>query len=154
MRGKASFLCDLIRTFADNALKFVKSTPHFMSLSIFNKKVLLKRNVRLLIVFYSYYQMNLPALQRLIETPYWKASLDCIPLSQSIWLHKEIRYRIGCVSLIDPYLIKLILVLITFSTNNIDHNDIMTRQHDEQYHSLLLYKIQNIYMDLIWKYMM
>ncbi|CAF4031230.1 unnamed protein product [Rotaria sordida] len=154
MRVKASYIYDIMNTFVDTALEFIKSIPQFISLPFLNKQALLIRNTRSLIIFYSYYQLNLKSIQSLTQTPYWKASLDLILLPTTRCLHNEIKYHIGRVSFSDPYLIKLILVILAFSTNNMDHDDItVTHQLDEYYHTLVLNNIQNIYVELMWKYM-
>ncbi|CAF4656779.1 unnamed protein product, partial [Rotaria sp. Silwood2] len=154
MRAKASYIYDMMNTFADIALKFVKSIPQFISLPTWNKQILLIRNTQPLIMFYSYYQSNLKAIQSLTQTPYWKASLEFILLPSTKCLHNEIKYHIGRVSFADPYLIKLILVILAFSTNNMDHDDMtVNRQFDEYYHTFILHNVQNMYIELMWKYM-
>ncbi|CAF0907449.1 unnamed protein product [Rotaria sp. Silwood1] len=155
MRAKASYIYDMMNIFADTALKFVKSIPQFISLPTLNKQALLIRNTRLLIMFYSYYQSNLKPIQSLTQTPYWKASLDFIFLPSTRCLHNEIIYHIGHVSLADAYLIKLILAVLAFSTSYMDHDDMsVTHQFDEYYHASILHNIQNMYIELMWKYMM
>lgn len=155
MRAKAFYIYDVINTLAETGLKFFQSIPQFMSLPITNKRALLMRNARSLIMFYAHYQMNFKPLQTILETPYWQASLDFILLPSTIYLHHQVKYHIGRISLGDPYLVKLILVIIAFSANNADHNDITISQKlDENYHGMILNKIQNMYVELLWKYMM
>jgi hypothetical protein len=155
MRIKASYIYDMASTFADVVLGFVKLIPQFVFLPPLNKQALLMRNTRPMIMFHSHYQMNVNPLQRLAETPYWIASLNCILLNSTREMHDQLNDQVGQILFLDPCLIKLILVILAFSTNNLDHDErTITEQLNEYYHAFLLHKIQNIYVELLWKYMM
>jgi len=155
MRVKASYIYDLAKTFSDIVLQFIKVIPQFILLPSLNKQALLMRNIRPVIMFYSHYQLNLKPVKSLTETPYWISSTECVFSPSTRHLHNEINHLVGHVSFIDPYLIKLILVLLAFSTNNIDDDEItIIPQFDEYYHASILHQIQNLYVELMWKYMM
>jgi len=155
MRVKASYIYDLGNSFNNIALKFIKSIPQFILLPSLNKQTLLLRNTRPVIAFYSYYHLNLQPVQTLTQTSYWITSMECLFIPSIRHLHDEINHLVGHLSFIDPCLIKLILVILAFSTNNIDYDHIiMTHQLDEYYHTFILHKIQNMYIELMWKYMM
>lgn len=155
MRVKASYIYDLVNTFADVALEFIKVIPQFILLPSLNKQALLMRNTRPVVMFGVHYQLNLKPVKSLTQTPYWISAIECVFSPSTRHLHDEINYLVGHVSFIDPCLIKLILVILTFSTNNIDHDEIkIIQQLDEYYHAFILHQIQNIYVKLMWKYMM
>ena len=154
LRVKATYIYDIANTFTNVALGFVRSIPQFSLLPPLNKQALLMRNIRPVLMFHSHYQLNLRHIQKLCQTPWWITALDCIYSPSVRDTHYEINYQIAQLAFIDPCLIKLILVLLAFSTNNIDHDEITITDHlDEYYHAFRLYKIQNTYADLTWKYL-
>ncbi|CAF3370803.1 unnamed protein product [Rotaria socialis] len=154
MRAKASYIYDITNTLTDTGLKFIETIPEFISLPDSNKQALLMRNARSFTMFYTHYQMNLKPMQTILETPYWQGSVEFILSSSTIYLHQQVKYQIGRISLADPYLIKLILVILAFLAHNIDYNDItISQQLDEYYHSQILHRKQNIYVELMWKSM-
>jgi len=155
MRAKGSYIYELVNTFADVALEFIKVIPQFILLPSRNKQALLMRNTRSVIMFDIHYQLNLKPVKILTETPYWISSRECVFTAPTRHLHDEINHLVGHVSFIDPCFIKLILVLLAFSTNNIDDDEItIIQQFDEYYHAFILHQIQNLYVELMWKYMM
>ena len=155
VRVKATYIYDIANTFAETVLDFLKFVPHFIALPLLNKQALIKRNTRAMIMFYTYYQLNLKAVQNLCETPYWIASFNCILSPSTRAMYDKLIYQIGQLSFLDPCLIKLIIILLAFSTNSIDHDEkIIIDQLDEYNHALLLHQMQNIYAELTWKYMM
>lgn len=155
IRMKGTYIYDIANTFAAAALDFLKLIPQFRTLPSLNQAVLLKRSTRPMIMFYTSYQMNLKTVQKLCRTPYWIASLNCVlsPPIREIYL--KLVYQIGQLSFLDPCLIKLIIALLAFSSNNIDHDEkIFAERLDEHHHALLLHRIQNFYAGLTWKYLM
>jgi hypothetical protein len=155
MRVKPSYVFDLANTVTDVTLKFIKYIPQFILLPCLNQQALLLRNTRPTILFYAQYQLNLKPIQKLTHKPCWMTSVEYVFPPSTKRLMDEISYLVGQVSFIDPCLIQLILVILAFSTNNIDHDHMtITHQLDEYYHGFLLHKIQNMYVELMWKYMM
>lgn len=155
IRSKARYIYDIVNSFVNTAIRFLQTIPHFDSLQTFNKQTIIRRNLKPFILFYSYYQSTMPAMKSLALTPYCKSSLDFIFSPSSIHLHDQMKYRIGRVSLVDPYFIKLILIIIAFSPNNIDSNEMkFNYDFDEYYHTIKINKIQEMYVELMWKYIM
>ena len=155
MRMKGTYIYDIANIFAAAALDFLKLVPQFLALPGLNQTVLLKRNTRPMIMFYSSYQMNLKIVQKLCRTPYWIASLNCILSPPVREVYYKLVHQIGQLSFLDPCLIKLIIALLVFSSNNIDHDEkIFAERLNEHYHALLLHQIQSFYAELTWKYMM
>jgi hypothetical protein len=155
MRLKGTYVYDIANTFGAAALDFLKMVPQFCALPSLNQSVLLKRNTRPMIMFYTSYQMNLKTVQKLCHTPYWIASLNCILSPPIREVFHKLVHQIGQLSFLDPCLIKLITVLLSFSSNNIDHDEtIFAERLNEHYHALLLHQVQNFYAELTWKYMM
>jgi hypothetical protein len=155
MRAKASYIYEMTNSYVNSSLEFVKSVPQYSLLPPLNKQTLLMRNTRPGIMFYASYQMNFKSVQRLIQTPYWITSIECLLLPSTKCLCDELTSEIGHISFIDPCLIKLILVILAFSTNNIDHDEmIFNQQLNEYYHTFVLHRVQSIYVELMWKYMM
>jgi hypothetical protein len=155
MRVKAIYIYDMANTFANVVLEYIKSIPQFISLPQMNQQILLIRNIESMIMFYAYYQMNLKPIESLTQTSYWLTLIECFFLPSTRYLHDIIKYLINCISSIDPYFIKLILILLAFSTNNIHHDEIASTHHLDEYdHAFKLHNIQNIYVELMWKYML
>ncbi len=151
MRVKAIHIYDMVNTFANVVLEFVKSIPQFIALPRLNKQILLTRNIKPMIMFYAYYQMNLKPIEILTQTTYWTTLIECLFLPSTRHFHNIIKHLVNCISSINPYFIKLILILLAFSTNNLHYNEIYFDEYD---HSYKLHKIQNIYAELMWKYML
>jgi hypothetical protein len=142
---------EMANTFTNVVLEFIKSIPQFISLPVLNQQVLLIRNIKPMIMVYAYYQMNLKPIESLTRTSYWLTLNECLFLPSTRHYHDTIKYLIGCISSIDSYFIKLILILLAFSTNATHHDEIYFDEHN---HTIKLHRIQNIYAELLWKYML
>lgn len=155
LRMKATHIYHIANIFAMAVLDFLKFVPEFATLPILNQHALIKRNTRAMIMFYTHYQLNLKAVRKLCQTPYWIASINSILSSSSREMYHRNNHRISQCLFLDPCLIKLVTILLAFSTNNIDHDEkVIIDQLNEYHHALLLHQIQNIYVEITWKYLM
>jgi hypothetical protein len=155
IRIKGSYIYHISNVFITTALEFIRYIPEFVLLPPLNQQVLLVRQSRLVIMFYAQYQMNLGPIQCLTRTPYWISSMDCLLSSSTKQLLTSIDTQVGLVYSSNPYLIQLILIILAFTSNALeDDAQIQTDRLNEYQHTYLLHQTQQMYINVLWQYLL
>ena len=146
----------MIHSWIDGALEFITLIPQYGLLPSPSRQALLTRHAQPFVMYYIHYQLNLASIQALTQMPGWLSSFECIFCAPIRHLFSKLSKDIDQLSSIDPNLIKLIPILLTFSANSIigDESTPAQQQLDEYRHACLVQRIQEIYIEITWKYMM
>lgn len=150
MRIKTSYIYDLINIFHHITIEFTRSIAKFSLIPSVNMQILLSSNLRSVTMLYTYFYMNFEPTLSLIRTSTWLTSIECSFSPDIHEIYNHIKYSIEQMIHLDSNLIKLILIILIFSSNQ----QILTRNFSEPYHTTCLQRLQNIYTELLWKYML
>ncbi|CAF0990061.1 unnamed protein product [Adineta steineri] len=143
----ASHTYNLFTTYYTTAQSFVASAPDYKILTINEQHSLLKRNLNGLFIFCA--EIVCRDL-RMLENPVWSNTLTYTLGSDMIKRKKILNSRLEQ----DTTLIKLMLIIIAFSSNCYMLDDRHNLFND---HLLLgtfrLFGSQNVFVEILWKYM-
>jgi hypothetical protein len=118
-------------------------------------RILYVRHARIFLIYYTHYQMNLDPICKLTQMSCWISLLDCLVSRSTNRLFQEINRQIARINSSDPYLTQLILLLLAFTCTSIDFDDHHHHQISDEYRSSsVIFKIQNMYVELLWNFMM
>lgn len=155
IRMKGSYIYHISNVFIGTALEFIRYIPEFALLPPLSQQVLLVRQSRLVAMLYAHYQMNLGPIQCLTRMPYWISSMDCLFSSSTKQLLHGIGTEVGLIYSSNPYLMQLILIILAFTSNSVaDDSQIRTDQFNEYQHTYYLHHTQQIYINVLWQYLL
>lgn len=152
IRIKASYIYDMKDVITLAGLNFFKSIPQVPLFAEDIQQILYARHARIFLLYYTHYQMTLEPLRKLTAMPCWISSLDCLLSRSTNRLFQEINRQVARIHSVDPYLTQMILLLLAFTSTSIDVDD--HSASDDYRSSFVIAKMQNMYSELLWNYMM
>jgi hypothetical protein len=143
----ASHTHNLFRTYYTTAQSFVASSPDYKILTIDEQRSLLKRNLNGLFIFCA--EIVCRDL-KMLENPIWSKTLTHTLGSDMIERKRYLNSRLEH----DTTLIKLMLIIIAFSSNcyMLDEHQILFKDH-LLLGTFRLLGSQNVFVEILWKYM-
>lgn len=143
----ASHTHNLFTTYYTTALSFVASSPDYKILTIDEQRSLLKRNLNGLFIFCA--EIVCRDL-KMLDNPTWIHTLTYTLGSDMIERKRLLNSRLEH----DTTLIKLMLIIIAFSSNCYMLDERQTIKNDHLlYGTFRLLGSQNVFVEILWKYM-
>ena len=139
--------CQIISSFSNSFQLFISSIPDFQVFAASEQRSLLRRNFFGLLAFGGIYLMGQSGIFDSVENTMALQPLYGIEMFQRIQtLYAELDF--------DPVLVKLFLVALAFSSScYAKHSQDNEPQDDFLSGTFRLYGSQNVYIELIWKYL-